>query len=119
MTKHLPNNIVTFDTYQQLAHSTSLNTEIHGDKVLYPALGIADEAGEIAGKFKKLFRDKGGEYDEMFKADIVKEMGDVLWYLAETATQLDISLEEIATKNIDKLLSRKERNVLQGDGDNR
>jgi NTP pyrophosphatase (non-canonical NTP hydrolase) len=112
-------NITTFNTYQVIAHSTSVNTEIHGDKVLYPALGIADEAGEVAGKFKKLFRDKGGKYDDEFKAVIVKEMGDVLWYLAETATQLGLQLEDIATANVDKLLARKDKGTIHGDGDNR
>jgi len=109
----------SFDGYQTMAHSTSLNTEIHGDKVLYPAIGIGNEAGEFLGKFKKLFRDRGGVYDDQFKEDIKKELGDVLWYISETATQLDISLSEIADKNIDKLFSRKERNQIHGSGDNR
>jgi NTP pyrophosphatase (non-canonical NTP hydrolase) len=108
-----------FDAYQEVAHSTSLNTDIHGDKVLYPALGLSDEAGEVAGKFKKLFRDKGGEYNLEFIKDIKKELGDVLWYIAEIATQLEIPLSHIAEENLDKLLSRKQRDQIQGDGDNR
>jgi len=107
------------DLYQVDAHSTSLNTEIHGDKVLYPALGLTNEAGEVAGKLKKLFRDKGGEYSDEFKEVIIKELGDVLWYVAEVCTQLDISLDHVAYKNLVKLGKRKEEGKIQGDGDDR
>ena len=105
--------------YQVKAHSTSLNAEALGSKWLYPILGIGGEAGEIVEKVKKLFRDKNGVIDDEFKEALKKEIGDVLWYLAETCTQLDMSLEEVAGMNLDKLASRKARNVQHGSGDNR
>ena len=108
-----------FEEYQQIAHTTSLNTSVSGNKVIYPVLGLADEAGEVVGKFKKLFRDKNGVIDEEFKKVVSKETGDVLWYCAEICTQLGISLKDVADENISKLLSRKERNKLQGSGDER
>jgi len=108
-----------FREYQELAHSTSLNTEINGDKLVYPILGLANEAGEVAGKLKKLFRDKNGVVDDEFKKMISSELGDVLWYLSETAIQLDIDLSTIATINIDKLFKRKEEGKIKGSGDNR
>ena len=105
--------------YQEDAHSTSLNTDIRGDTVLYPVLGLANEAGEVAGKFKKLFRDKNGEYDEEFKEAITKELGDVFWYLAEVCTQLDIELEIVAYWNLVKLGKRQAEDKIKGDGDDR
>lgn len=86
---------------------------------LYPVLGLAEEAGEAAGKFAKAIRDDNGKISEERKEDIVKELGDVLWFVAELATQLDVSLEEVMKLNLKKLHSRKERNVIHGSGDNR
>jgi NTP pyrophosphatase (non-canonical NTP hydrolase) len=113
------NDLDSFDEYQVLAHSTSQNTSINGDCVMYPVLGLGDEAGEVLGKFKKLFRDKGGKYTDEFRSDIKKELGDVLWYISEISTQLEIPLSEIAQGNINKLFDRKERNVINGSGDER
>lgn len=109
----------TLADYQILAHTTSKNTDIKGEKVLYAVLGLGDEAGEVLGKFKKLYRDYDGVYDDKFKETIIKELGDVLWYIAEIATQLDICLEDIANQNIIKLYDRMDRNVICGSGDNR
>ncbi|MDD3159580.1 MAG: nucleoside triphosphate pyrophosphohydrolase family protein [Candidatus ainarchaeum sp.] len=82
-------------------------------------LGLCDESGEVAGKIKKLYRDRNGILDEEYKKEIAKELGDVLWYLSLLSTKLDFSLEDIAKMNIEKLANRQERNQLKGNGDNR
>ena len=110
---------MNFNEYQERAHKTSLNTNINGSELIYPILGLVDEAGEVVGKVKKLFRDGAGIITDEFKNVMIKELGDVQWYLAETCTKLGISLDEIAVQNINKLESRKERGKLQGSGDNR
>jgi NTP pyrophosphatase (non-canonical NTP hydrolase) len=107
---------MNFIEYQKLAHSTSLNTSINGDKIAYDVIGLVNESGELAGKVKKLYRDKNGQIDILVVDDIVKELGDILWYLSEIATHLEIPLDVIARKNIEKVLDRKERNVIHGDG---
>ncbi|MHB8492488.1 MAG: nucleoside triphosphate pyrophosphohydrolase family protein [Solirubrobacteraceae bacterium] len=85
----------------------------------YPALGLAGEAGEVADHVKKVIRDDGGVVSEERRAAIAKELGDVLWYLAQLATELDLELDEIASANLEKLLSRQRRGVLSGSGDDR
>ena len=110
---------MTFTEYQYRAHATSLNTKIGDSTIVYPVLGLANEAGEVAGKLKKLFRDKNGIVNQEFKDMMIGELGDVMWYLAETCTQLEISLSDIADANILKLESRKARDVIKGSGDNR
>lgn len=82
-------------------------------------LGLSGEAGEVSDKVKKIIRDKNGEISAEEKEGIVKELGDVMWYLAGIARYLDVSLEEVAEKNIEKLQSRKKRGVLSGSGDDR
>ncbi|MBO4675132.1 MAG: nucleoside triphosphate pyrophosphohydrolase family protein [Elusimicrobiaceae bacterium] len=82
-------------------------------------LGLCGESGEVAEKFKKIIRDKNGELSEEAKGEIVKELGDVLWYVTTLARYMNVSLEEVAEKNIEKLQSRLERDVLHGAGDNR
>ena len=86
---------------------------------VYPVMGLTEEAGEVAGKFAKAVRDCTGEIDSERKEAIVKELGDVTWFVAELCTLLNVSMEEVMQKNIDKLTSRKERNVIHGNGDNR
>ena len=92
-----------------------------GNAVIYPTLGLglAGEAGEVADKGKNVLRDNDGEFTEDKKREIAFELGDVLWYLAALARDLGYSLEEIAQANLDKLASRKARNVISGSGDNR
>jgi len=90
-----------------------------GQNYIYPTLGLSGEAGEVAEKVKKILRDKEGIVGESDKKEITKELGDVLWYLAQIATELDISLETVVEKNIEKLRSRKERGQISGSGDNR
>lgn len=108
-----------FGVYQAKAHSTSLNSTVDGNAWLYPILGIAGESGEVLEKVKKLFRDSGGVVTEEFKSGLKKECGDLLWYIAETCTKLDMNLEDVAQTNLDKLASRAARGVQHGSGDNR
>ncbi len=107
-----------FNEYQKLAKKTALYPKIQ-DNFVYPALGLVSEAGEVAGKVKKIYRDNNGVLDEERRQVLKKELGDVLWYLAQLSGDLGFSLEEVAQFNIDKLSSRKERGTLHGDGDNR
>ena len=107
-----------FKEYQTKSRLTAQFPSI-GHSVIYPTLGLVNEAGEVAGKIKKVFRDKGGEINEETRDALKAELGDVLWYLAQVATELDISLDEIAEYNIDKLMDRLERGKIKGDGDNR
>lgn len=87
--------------------------------VAYVTLGLANEAGEVAGKVKKAWRDAEGEFDTDRIEAIKGELGDVLWYLARVADELGLSFQEIAEGNLTKLNSRKARGVIGGDGDNR
>src|SRR3954451_682570 len=85
----------------------------------YPALGLAGEAGEVAEHAKKALRDDGGEVSDERRAAMSKELGDVLWYVAQLATELGLELDEVAQQNIDKLRSRQRRGALSGSGDER
>ncbi len=85
----------------------------------YPALGLAGEAGEVAEHAKKAIRDDHGEISDERRAAMAKELGDVLWYVAQIATELDLDLDDVAQANLDKLLSRQRRGVLSGSGDDR
>jgi NTP pyrophosphatase (non-canonical NTP hydrolase) len=80
---------------------------------------LTNEAGEVAGKIKKIFRDKDGVIGEAEREALKSELGDVLWYLAQVCTELEISLDAVAEANIEKLYSRLERGKIGGDGDNR
>ena len=85
----------------------------------YPTLGLAGEAGEVAEHAKKAIRDDGGSVSDERKTAMSKELGDVLWYVAQIATELGLDLNEIAEQNLAKLLSRQQRGVLSGSGDER
>lgn len=111
--------IADIDEYQRQAKSTAVYPDIGGIPEIYPALGLADEAGEVLGTIKKLYRDHDGEKDPEFYGRILKEMGDVYWYLAMLADELGIASSEIISANVKKLQDRAERGVLRGDGDNR
>lgn len=110
-------NNMNFKEYQEKAVSTAVYSSKY--KVMYPTLGLAGEAGEVADKVKKVYRDSNGEFSSEKRMEIAKEIGDVLWYCAALANDLEFDLDLIAQMNIDKLLSRKERGVIHGSGDNR
>jgi NTP pyrophosphatase (non-canonical NTP hydrolase) len=107
-----------FNEYQTRSRKTALYPPI-GHPVVYPTLGLANEAGEVAGKVKKIFRDKQGVIGPEERQALKGELGDVLWYLAQVCTELELSLDEVAEANIEKLYSRLERGKIGGDGDNR
>ena len=104
--------------YQLQSRSTARYPEA-ANKLIYPTLGLTGEAGEVADKVKKLIRDRGGVVDESFTKDVALELGDVLWYVAQLATELGLSLEEVASANLSKLQSRSHRGTLHGEGDHR
>ncbi len=104
--------------YQSRARATAVYPQA-GDNLLYPTLGLCGEAGEVAEKIKKMVRDDDGVLTDERRAALAKELGDVLWYLAQIATEADLDLAVIAAANIEKLSSRQRRNVLQGSGDDR
>jgi NTP pyrophosphatase (non-canonical NTP hydrolase) len=101
-----------FKEYQKKAVEFAIYPEAY--KVIYPTLGLCGEAGEVAEKVKKQVRD--GNFN---RHEVAKELGDVLWYLANLANDIGYSLSEVAVMNVDKLQSRKDRNVISGSGDNR
>lgn len=103
---------MTFEEYQEQARSTAIYPRDRA--IVYPALGLTGEAGEVAEKVKKWIRD--GTLD---KEAIAKELGDVLWYIAALSGDLGISMDEIASQNIQKLRDRAARGKIQGSGDNR
>lgn len=111
-----------FSEYQKKSRKTALYPNV-GDNLPYLALGIANEAGEVAGKVKKFIRDHNfksiRELSEEQKQDLAKEVGDVLWYCAQIATEIDTDLGKVAELNIEKLYSRLERGTIGGSGDNR
>lgn len=109
---------MTLNGYQAAAKETAQYPVI-GQGITYPALGLAGEAGEVADKVKKIFRDKGGVVSDRDRIEIAKEIGDVLWYCAAMAEEIGISLQDICSMNIAKLADRKERGVMGGEGDNR
>lgn len=90
-----------------------------GENIIYPTLGLAGEAGEVAEKVKKMIRDDAGVLHDERRDAIAKELGDVLWYVAQVATEAGLDLDAIAAANLEKLLSRRDRGVLQGSGDDR
>jgi NTP pyrophosphatase (non-canonical NTP hydrolase) len=85
----------------------------------YPALGLCGEAGEVAEHAKKAIRDDQGQISDERRAAMAAELGDVLWYVAQLASELELELEQIAQANLAKLRSRQQRGVLSGSGDNR
>ncbi|OHA47107.1 MAG: hypothetical protein A3A80_01655 [Candidatus Terrybacteria bacterium RIFCSPLOWO2_01_FULL_44_24] len=109
---------MTFEEYQKISRETAEYPD-KDNNYIYPVLGLTGEAGEVAEKVKKVIRNDGGKMSEDKKIEIAKELGDVLWYLAQIATELGLKLEDVARMNIDKLKSRKERGTIASSGDNR
>lgn len=114
---------MNFNEYQKKAGSTDLylkkEKKLFGNALVYPALGLAGESGEFVDKIKKLFRDKDGKLDAATKESLTLELGDILWYIAKAARSLGIKLDVVAQKNIEKITSRRKRQVIRGSGDNR
>ncbi len=96
---------LTFEEYQQKAKQTALYPN-RLSNLEYPTLGLAGEAGEVANIVKKIQRDFGGEITVEIRAKLKDELGDVLWYIAACADELDLTLMEIAEFNVEKLAAR-------------
>lgn len=107
-----------FSEYQRRSRETAVYPQL-GDNLVYPALGLCGEAGETAEKIKKAIRDDGGVLTDERRDALAAELGDVLWYVAQLATEAGLDLETIADANLEKLASRQERRVLHGSGDDR
>jgi NTP pyrophosphatase (non-canonical NTP hydrolase) len=107
-----------FSDYQRESRKT-WNLVQTDHPIVYPTLGLVNEAGEVAGKVKKIFRDKGGTISDEDREALMLELGDVLWYLAQICTELGITLDDVAEANIEKLRSRFERGAIHGEGDHR
>lgn len=112
------NEIIYLNEYQVAASTTNIYPT---DKfnLGYLALGLTGEAGEVADKIKKIYRDKEGVVSIEDAEAICKELGDTLWYLSQIANNLGFSLSHVANVNIDKLAKRASENKLHGNGDNR
>ena len=104
--------------YQERSRTTAVYPGA-GANLLYPTLGLCGEAGEVAEKIKKMVRDDAGVLSAERRAGLAKELGDVLWYVAQIATEAGLDLDAIAAADLDKLLSRRDRDVLRGSGDDR
>ncbi len=109
---------MTFDEYQEQANRTAKYPTI-GERFVYPTLGLAGEAGEVAETVKKILRDDHSVISEEKRDELKKELGDVLWYLAQVATEFKLSLRDVAETNVKKLADRAARGVIHGSGNNR
>jgi NTP pyrophosphatase (non-canonical NTP hydrolase) len=109
---------VDFNAYQSDSRRTwgPVRTD---HPIVYPTLGLANEAGEVAGKIKKIFRDRNGVITDADRVALTAELGDVLWYMAQICTELDITLADVASANLAKLADRAARGVIRGEGDAR
>lgn len=105
--------------YQKIASSTAIFEHDDVDELIYTALGLAGETGEVVEKIKKIYRNDKGVVSGEKVQDLKREMGDVLWYLSQMARVLDVTLDEVAQENVNKLKDRQERSVLASEGDNR
>lgn len=110
--------MLTFNDYQEGTAKTRMEST-HNYPLVYPAMGLAGEAGELAGAVSKILRDQNGVITDENIAHLKKEVGDCLWFLSEVCSDLGITLEEAAQANYDKLMDRLARNVISGSGDNR
>ena len=110
--------LLRFNEYQEKAAVTAVYPDI-GNNFIYTAIGLFGETGEVANKLNKIIRDHDGDVSDESRLDLMNELGDVLWYLSSCASELNCDLEDIAKLNLEKLSSRRERNVIKGCGDNR
>ena len=109
--------MLDFNDYQKIAKTTAIYPEQY--KITYPALGLVVEAGEVANKVKKIVRDGEDNMPSDWKEQLASEIGDVLWYCAALASDLNMSLGVIAAQNKEKLEARLKKGTLQGSGDKR
>lgn len=110
---------MNFNEYQKKALTTAFGShEPLMQKTIW-AMGVAGEAGEVIEKWKKIIAYKDGEISKEDLAELKKELGDVVWYIAVLADSLGLPLEEVMQANVKKLADRKTRNVIKGAGDNR
>ena len=111
---------LTLTDYQKAADRTAIYPYRGAEgPAPYPFVGLSGEAGEVSEQFKKLLRDDDGFLTADRRDAVIKELGDVLWYVAAIAHEVDADLEEVARRNIDKLTDRDDRGVIHGDGDDR
>ena len=109
-----------FDDYQKQARTTLTVSDDNGLALpAYLTLGLVGETGEIAEKVKKIIRNEGGDFSKLDREDIKRELGDVLWYLSAFAGTFDISLDDIASTNLQKLFDRQKRDAINSTGDYR
>jgi NTP pyrophosphatase (non-canonical NTP hydrolase) len=108
-----------FNDYQARAGKTAIYPTDGLSGLLYTSLGLVSEAGEVAGKVKKILRDNNSVMTDERREQLIDELGDVLWYCAMISTELKINLGAVAVRNIDKLEDRASRGKIQGSGDNR
>jgi len=106
------------NSYQAAARRTAIYPNL-GQNITYPTLGLCGEAGEVAEKIKKILRDQEGKIGPDERAGLLLELGDVLWYISQLASELGLPLQKVAQANLDKLAGRAQRDRLGGSGDNR
>ena len=115
-------SLMHFSEYEDIAKKSAIYPKDKFDGVVYTAIGLSNESGEVLGKLKKIIRDFNGSFSEgvnQNREDLVEELGDVLWYLCMLGNEIGSSLEEIAKRNNEKLSSRLQNRTIQGNGDNR
>jgi len=104
-----------FKHYQKWTKTTA----IYKQEIIYPALELAGEAGEVCNQVKKIWRDDDGIVSPHRRIDLEKELGDCLWALARLVDDLGLDFNKVAENNVAKLEDRKARNVIGGSGDKR
>ena len=114
---HKYKRISDLDMYQQVAKTTAIYPREQA--IIYPALGLTGEAGEVANKVKKIIRDDGYKTNENLVQEISAEIGDCLWYISVLADDIGCKLSDIANANLLKLANRKEKGTIHGSGDKR
>jgi NTP pyrophosphatase (non-canonical NTP hydrolase) len=107
---------MNFDEFQSRSKSTAIYPD-QGSNYLYPALGLCSEAGEVADRIKRIQRDDNNVVTDAKRQEIASELGDVLWYVAQLATEFGLSLNDVADGNIANLSNRRRNSTLQGFGD--
>jgi NTP pyrophosphatase (non-canonical NTP hydrolase) len=109
---------MTLNDYQVAARRTAIYPN-KGSNLNYPALGLAGEVGEYCNKLKKVYRDDDGVLTEEKRQALIRELGDCLWYIAASASELNVVLSEVAYLNLMELRNRSEKGKLHGTGDDR